>query len=114
LIGLLSISSGCKKGAPSDDETAAASGTESGRELFIEHGCSGCHGETGKGDGSIALPAPAPDLTDPAGYKQGDSLEAISRTIETGIDGSLMLPYPNLTERERIAIAQYLVSVRGN
>ena len=64
--------------------------------------CSSCHGE--KGDGS-GLPGLARNFTKPDGWRYGPKVTEIYRTLTTGIDGTQMRPYPNLTPWERVALA---------
>lgn len=69
-----------------------------GREIYLELGCSQCHGQEGRGDGSSA-----PTLTDDAGdplppanfhegwhFRGGHRAEDIFRTIMTGFNGTPM------------------------
>ena len=82
-----------------------------GKELFTKNACHTCHGLTGKGDGPAgqALNPPPRDYKDIESYKQGSTLEEISNTLLTGVPGTSMAPYPHIPEKERRAIAAYVV-----
>jgi cytochrome c len=86
-----------------DDET------KRGKELYESNGCAGCHGITGKGEGNESLVPKPRNFRIISSYKQGSTLEAITRTLETGLPDSLMSPYPHLPETDRKAIARYIV-----
>lgn len=64
--------------------------------------CASCHGD--KGDGS-GLPGLARDFTKPDGWRYGPKVADIYRTLATGVPGTQMRPYPNLTPWERVALA---------
>lgn len=87
--------------------------------------CIHCHGPTGGADGSNA-----PQLQPlPRDYRQGvfkfvtTAPEAagrplksdLKRTVRRGLDGSMMVPFPNLSETELDNVASYVIflSVRG-
>ncbi len=80
--------------------------------LFIEH-CTPCHGATGVGDGEMVaqLPAPPPDLTDPA-FTRTRSPLALFTAITIGNLDALMPPFGNsLTEAERWNLAAYVATL---
>jgi mono/diheme cytochrome c family protein len=72
---------------------ADATSVAAGKELYAKH-CSECHGDTGKGDGTMAdeyTPKP-PDLTD-ADWKHGSSDGEIFVLIRDGSKNTAMKPY---------------------
>jgi mono/diheme cytochrome c family protein len=97
-------------GGSSDQVPAAQASPVRGRELFGRNGCAVCHGEEGRGDGSIAQtlrPRPR-NFRDLGAYKQGVGVDQIARTIETGIPGSSMPAYAHLSAAERRSIALFV------
>lgn len=84
--------------------------------MYLGNGCAVCHGKEGKGNGLSAeryYPRPI-DLTDPAAYTLGASVEAIQQTVKKGIqkENSAMPAYDHLTGSELYAIAVFLESVQ--
>jgi cytochrome c oxidase subunit 2 len=67
--------------------------------------CVSCHGA--KGDGS-GLPGQARDFRRPSGWKRGDKVTDIFRTLVEGVSGTQMRPFPNLTPYEKAALAHYV------
>lgn len=86
-----------------------------GRELYNRHGCAGCHGVTGRGDGPAAgvLEGRPRDLRDRSAYRRGASADEINRTLRTGIAGSPMVGYDHLPEVELKLLAEYVVYLQG-
>lgn len=97
-----------------EEAPVASADTEKGKELFTQNGCAGCHGETGLGDGPAgqALNPKPRNFTHTSEYKQGSSVEDITKTIETGIPGTAMVAYPHIPEGDRKLIAEYIVSLQ--
>jgi len=99
--------------------TAAACGpgadTPDGRELYLAYGCAACHGASGDGSGPAAsLAAFKPrDLRALDSYSGARTVEGIATTIAFGIaDGRTGMPaYPDIPKRERLAIAEYILSL---
>ena len=90
---------------------AGAVGVDRGRELFERNGCAVCHGAAGRGDGRIAktLTPPPRNFRDLTAYKQGASVEEITRTLEKGVAGGTTMPaYPHLSLEERRSIALFI------
>lgn len=102
-----------------------------GRALYAENGCASCHGADGHGDGAIAAtldPRPR-DFRDVAAFKRGFEVEAIARTLATGIlaeaapaTGASGAPqhhqqgmpkFDHLTETERQSLALYIMSLHS-
>jgi len=83
-----------------------------GKRLFHEL-CSDCHGMTGQGDGPKAKsldPKPANYTAE----KMFDRLSParVSATIRFGVSGTAMVPFSQLSDEERYAIAFYVLSLR--
>ncbi|HEY0158105.1 MAG TPA: copper chaperone PCu(A)C [Thermoanaerobaculia bacterium] len=97
--------------------TACGPGSDAptGRELYLAYGCAACHGEQADGNGPAAgLAAFKPkDLRDVAGFGGGKTAEAIAAVIAFGVaDGRTGMPaYPDIPKRERLAIAEYILSL---
>lgn len=100
-----------------------------GRELYATNGCASCHGASGHGDGPVgATLDPRPrDFRDPAAFKSGYDVNAIAKTIATGLfqdqvasvsrDGVVhhqgMPRFDHLSELERQSLALYVITLRG-
>ena len=114
---ILSLAS-CKKGADSGSAApeAAAGGADEakGKELYMANACNSCHGNTGKGDGpaGAALKPPPRQFADTANYKQGATVEAIAKTLETGVANTPMVSFKHVSEADRLLIAKYVVTLQ--
>ncbi len=84
-----------------------------GRNIYLEAGCDGCHGDLGKGDGRSATDlsqAPADLGRHP--LKGGSSAEDILRAIVTGLNGTPMPSYHLLyDDADMWALAYYVESL---
>jgi mono/diheme cytochrome c family protein len=97
----------------STDESVAQ-----GKKLYKELSCSRCHGTDLKGSGSSSDSLYdiwnhrvfIYDLTNPNAYKFGFSREDIYTTISTGIDGTPMKSYHNLSDAERWSLVDFVNS----
>ena len=81
-----------------------------GAKLFAEN-CASCHGATGAGDGVAAAGLDPP----PANFHERDrqrqrSLFALYNTLGTGVAGTAMPAFPQLTSDQRWALAFYVGS----
>ena len=82
-------------------------------------GCTLCHGKQGRGDGALAgkcNPKPT-DLTNPAAFKSGRDVEALTGVILAGRGekGNLTMPaYPHLSDKDRRRIAHFIRSQWGS
>lgn len=87
-----------------------------GRQIYMDSGCSACHGESGKGNGPAAA-----DLRDDRGYpilpsdltqlpwKSGQTPQDLYRTVFTGLDGTPMPSYASALRPEEIwALVAYV------
>ncbi len=82
-----------------------------GQELYQEHNCATCHGDTGRGDGPLGLglnPRPADfRIHMAAGHTDGQLFDWVSN----GVRGTAMRGYANeLTEMERWTLITYIRS----
>lgn len=97
--------------------TACGPGAEvkSGRELYLAYGCAACHGENADGKGfSAPLSTIKPrDLRNVKQFAGAKTAEGIAATIAFGVaDGRTGMPaYPDVPKRERLAIAEYILSL---
>ena len=79
-----------------------------GRAAF-ETTCTTCHGTSGDGKGPAGMyltPPPRHFGVDP--FKQGDSIDAIFSTLQSGVPGTAMVSFAHLPEDERWALAWYV------
>ena len=83
-----------------------------GRAVY-QTSCTVCHGDGGAGDGVTGkyLNPPPRNFAKEA-FKQGDSVEAIFATLLTGVPGTPMVAFPQLTEEDRWAVAWYVAHFR--
>ena len=84
-----------------------------GREIYLEAGCDGCHGDLGKGDGrsAIDLSLPPADLTKRP-LKGGSKAIDILRAVVTGLNGTPMPSYHLLYDDDDMwALAHYVESL---
>lgn len=85
---------------------------KSGRELYLAYGCAACHGANadGLGPGAGLSHIKPRDLTKLDAYRGPKSIEGIASTLAFGVaEGRTGMPaYPDIPQRERIAIAEYL------
>lgn len=76
--------------------------------------CAACHGEKGDGTGPAAAalnPKPRNFTTEP--FKQGDTPDAVFKTLNTGVPGTPMVAFAHLSEEDRWALAHWVVQLRG-
>ncbi|GJL79408.1 MAG: hypothetical protein NPINA01_23970 [Nitrospinaceae bacterium] len=91
---------------------------EQGKDLYDELRCSRCHGTDLKGGGPIADELYdiwdhrlfIYDLTNPNTFKFGFEKKDLFLTLTTGLDGTPMKAYDNLTDSERWALAAFVES----
>ena len=94
----------------------SAAGLQQGRLLFGSYGCALCHGESGAGDGRLAhsLPTRPRDLRDPAAFRQGTSVAAISSSIARGVPGTSMPAHGFIPPADRELLASFILSFRAS
>lgn len=87
-----------------------------GERLYHEQSCVVCHGQQGHGDGerSRALDPPPRDFRVPDAYVQGTTARDIAQTLNTGVrvHPSQMPSFSHLSERERLALGEFIVSLQ--
>lgn len=96
--------------APSADSVAR------GERLFRSAGCSGCHGDNGRGGVTLAdqkgYPVLTRDLTAPWTFRGGSEPEQIWLRLTTGLSGGAMPSFAGVTTAsERWDIVNYLLSI---
>ncbi len=107
LVALLALAALAGQGAAQDQAPAADA---PGRALF-ENNCASCHGLDGSGQGSAVLDRPARSFKD-GGFSFGNTVEAISRTIVSGIPGSPMAGFGTSFSDEQLSdLAGYVRSL---
>lgn len=90
--------------------------TVRGRAVYEEAKCAECHGVSGRGDGPSASSLKddeghrslATNLTQRWKYKVGSSPTDIYRTLTSGLNGTSMKSYADLSDEDRWAVAHYL------
>ena len=81
-----------------------------GGEVFTTN-CVVCHGETGDGNGPAgAAMNPRPRDLGGSEYKNGNTPEAIFKTLEKGLEGTTMVAFAHLPEEDRWALAHYVTT----
>ena len=91
---------------------ADATSIAAGKNLYDKH-CAGCHGDTGKGDGSMGteLDSRPPDLTD-AEWKRGSTDGELFLVIRDGARGTGMKPFAKkLTAHQIWDVINYVRSI---
>jgi len=84
-----------------------------GRSLYAVW-CVACHGETGAGDGPTAHTLdPRPRNFRTQKFKQGARVEDIFNTLLKGVPGTAMVPYKNLSDEDRWALAYHVAELRA-
>ena len=84
-----------------------------GRATFLAS-CAVCHGDKGAGDGPTGMylnPPPRNFAKD--AFRQGDSVESIFATLQTGVAGTPMVAFPQLSEEDRWAVSWYVAHFRA-
>jgi high-affinity iron transporter len=86
---------------------------EKGKAVYEIH-CIACHGERGEGDGTVAATLnPRPRNFQTEQFRQGSSVSQIFETLGTGVPGTGMAKFPNLSEEERWAVAWYVLRLKN-
>lgn len=112
LLAALALASTAATAAPDAPKPKAPKATAEllakGRAAF-ETSCATCHGTKGDGKGPAGMyltPPPRHFGVDP--FKQGDSVEAIFATLQSGVPATPMVSFAHLPEDDRWAMAWYV------
>ncbi len=89
-----------------------------GKELYVKNKCTHCHGMSGKGDGRLAESLMdawkhavfVHDITNPSYFKAGSTGKDVYRTLSTGLDGTPMESYAQLSDQERWDLTHFIRS----
>ena len=108
---------------PLPDPPGTSRSAERGREVYAKMQCSKCHGDDGRGVGSLVEcdgrrqgPARQRAATSrsPASFRTGWTEREIVRTIETGMNGVPMPSYSGvMSKQEEYDLVAYLMSIAG-
>jgi high-affinity iron transporter len=81
---------------------------ERGKAVYEIH-CIACHGPSGEGDGVVAPTLnPKPRNFRTGKFAQGDSVAQIFATLGTGVPGTAMAKFPQLSNDDRWAVAYHV------
>ena len=116
-MAILLVSCG-EKPAPAEEKAAETvapvaldADLQAGKEAF-EMSCASCHGIEGAGDGAAAAalnPKPRNYKAPASEWKNGNTLEGVTKTLKQGIKGSSMVSYSHLGDETLGQIAKYVV-----
>lgn len=84
-----------------------------GEMLYSRSGCAVCHGPEGRGDGlgAAGLVTKPRDFSQPAAFRSERTVEALAKTIAQGSADGSMPPYNYLGDRDRQALAAFVLSL---
>lgn len=85
--------------------------SEDGKALFERH-CVICHGKDGKSQTPTGKALKARDFSKDK-FKQGESVEAIAKTIAVGVPGTGMAPFAYIEEADRKKLAEYVLMLKN-
>ncbi len=86
--------------------------TKAQSQALYQESCAGCHGETGQGNGPMAVDlAPPPTNFTDKGRANNRSILGLYDAISNGIDGTSMTAFSHLTEMQRWSLAFYAGSL---
>ena len=95
--------------APAKDQALL----DKGKAAFTTN-CAACHGDKGDGTGPAAValnPKPRNYATD--AFKQGDKVEDVFKTLQTGVPTTAMVSFSYLPEADRWALAYWVLELRA-
>jgi mono/diheme cytochrome c family protein len=115
ILGLALVLNCGKKEEPAVEEAAGTAGVPAelakGEEIFAQN-CASCHGEKGHGDGAASAslnPKPRNFQAPASEWKNGNTLEGITKTLNNGIAGGAMVAYKHLGDDSINEVAKYVV-----
>jgi cbb3-type cytochrome c oxidase subunit III len=93
-----------------NSEPANAESIEAGKKLYARH-CASCHGQSGKGDGGMALSGGTPsDLTDET-WDYGSTDGEIFVAIRDGVSSDMLAYKEKLSEKQIWQIVHFIRSI---
>lgn len=112
-VALALATAACGSRVPADSDELL----RQGELLYQAQGCIVCHGRAGHGDGpnSRSLNPTPRDFRDLDAYLQGTDANDIADTLSTGVRvrNAQMPAFAHLTERERLALGVFIVSLQA-
>jgi len=85
---------------------------DKGKAAFAVN-CMACHGEKGAGDGPAAAALnPKPRNFTSDAFKQGETPDAVFKTIAGGVPGTAMVSFAHIGEADRWALAHWVLELR--
>jgi mono/diheme cytochrome c family protein len=85
---------------------------DKGKSVFTVN-CLPCHGEKGEGNGPAAAALnPKPRNFTADAFKQGETPDAVFKTISGGIPNTQMVSFAYLPEADRWALANWVLELR--
>ena len=94
-----------KNPVPSDESSVAE-----GRRLYLRH-CASCHGQSGKGDGSMALAGGTPSNLADETWDHGSSDGEIFVVIRDGVSSDMESYKDKLTEKQIWQVVNFIKSL---
>lgn len=115
LVLLTATAAGCSRTAGNPPFMDGPAAIAAGRVLYQTNGCAVCHGETGRGDGSLAatLQPPPRDFQQPESFRVRRTVADVAAAIAKGIpsEAAGMPAYAHLDEMSRQQLASYVLSL---
>ena len=84
-----------------------------GRALYKKNGCASCHGDNGQADSPMGKMINARNFVI-GEYKMGATIDGISGVLQNGLPGTAMAAFPSIGADDRIAIATFLLALKGH
>lgn len=103
-IPCFALLAACSSGTdgPADPTANSTEGSQSGAEIYAAY-CASCHGVDGDGQGLAALDRPARSFAD-GGFSFGNTVQALRRTIASGIAGTPMPGFGAVLSDEELTL----------
>jgi mono/diheme cytochrome c family protein len=100
--------------APETSTTTESTSTNSSKAAELYAQCAACHGDQGLGDGAAGAqlkPAPRNFKSATAEWKNGKTVEGITKTLKEGITGTSMAAYSYLSDEDINTLANYVLEL---